>query len=150
MNIFELTDQYNMNEERINKKKASIERLQRQLTKMENNNSWIDIIMKPIAIKISEIIKFPVWKILGPFGLDCETSIHFAKNKESYKDTALRKSITFVPNHGVTSITLTVKDYTIDTGEFKKGTLGHTNSMNHPNVDVTDLSIEELAKKWVA
>lgn len=151
MNISELTDQYNTNENKISKKKTSIERLTKQITKMEEKNSWVDVILKPIAKEISSIISLPVWDILGPFGLDNITSIHFAKDKESYKNTALRKSITFVPQHeDVTTFKLYVKDYTINTGTFEKGTMGHTNDMNYPNVDITDLSIEELIKKWVA
>lgn len=152
MNIFDLTEQYNTNEEKIDKKKESIEKLQRQLEKLQNKNSWIESIIKPIAKEISKIIEFPVSNVLGPFGLDCNVSIHFAKDIESYKDTQNRKSITFKPRFGVSpnTIRLYVKDYSINTGEFKKSTLEAVNNMNYPNVDITDLSIEELAEKWVA
>lgn len=43
-----------------------------------------------------------------------------------------------------------IGDYTVNTRKFEKGTYGAKNNMNYPNVKVTNPSIEELVKKWVA
>jgi len=133
MNIVELTKLWKEKEDKIKKKKESIERLQKQLKKLESKNHWIDTILKPIAQEMSTLLELPTWDILGPFGLNCDTSIHFSKDVKSLQKLETIKSITFTPH-------------------WDKENNFHlyiqSNINKHLCVEVTDFSIEQLIKKW--
>jgi hypothetical protein len=137
-NIQELIKQHIDNNIIIEKKQASIEKLKNQIKKIEEKNSWINVIIKPMAKELSEILDLPVWEILGPFGLDFETSIHFAKNKQDLKSCSkIIKSITFVPIfNGLKDISISVQNYDVSTGS------------NHPLTDISNTPLKEIAK-WV-
>ncbi len=87
------------------------------------------------------------YEVLGPFGICAEMCIHFYRDgiEESKKfegDNCL--SITFLPGENGD---LRVRDYTMNTGEFARGTMGEVNGMNHPSIDIPgDMEIEEMVK----
>ena len=138
-------------EDSIKAKEATIERLKKQISKLEKKNHWIKVIVEPIAQELSRILDLPVWEILGPFGICCETSIHLSKDEETHKQCKLRKSITFVPlfNYQENDYKIGVRDYSVNTGKFPQGSLGDVNGMNHPVTDISNMPITELAEKWV-
>lgn len=89
---------YNAEYDRIEKQ---IKRLKRKLNKLKYP-SWVDEVVEPIAkemLKKMPTIPHRYYEILGPFGLTCETSIHFYKiTLGQYEDKlATCKSISFRP-----------------------------------------------------
>lgn len=133
---------------RIEQREKQIERLKKKLDKLPG---WTDALLKPIA---EELIKqFPdrYYDILGPFGLSSETAIHFYRIgvDEKHKfdgDNCI--SITFRPGN-LENGELRLVDHKTNTGEFREGTLGEMNGMNHPTIPLSpDTTIEELLK-WV-
>jgi len=148
MKITNLTEELNQIRTKVEKKEVSIERLKKQLDKLNQKDSWIKVVLKPIAEELLKILNLPVYDILGPFGLDCVTSIHFAKDDKDRSDNSKIKSISFVPGEYL-PFKLYVKDYNTQTHKYPQDSIGQVNDMNHPNVEVTDLTIQELADKWV-
>lgn len=133
---------------RIEQREKQIERLKKKLDKLP---FWQDALIKPIA---EELIKqFPdrCYDILGPFGLSNETAIHFYRigvdEKHKFEgDNCI--SITFRPGN-LEKGELRLVDHKKNTGEFRKGTIGEMNGMNHPTIPLSpDTTIEELLK-WV-
>ena len=121
---------------RIRQREKQIERLKKKLDKLP---FWKDALIKPIA---EELIKhFPdrCYDILGPFGLSSETSIHFYRTgvDEKHKfdgDNCI--SITFRPGD-LEKGELRIVDHKTNTGEFREGTLGEVNGMNHPTIPLS-------------
>jgi len=133
---------------RIEEREKQIERLNKKLEKLP---FWKDGLIKPIA---EELIKhFPdrYYEILGPFGLTSEISIHFYRigvNEKQLFDGDNCISITFRPGE-LDKGELRIADRKTNTGEFREGTLGEMNGMNHPEIPLSpDTTIEELLK-WV-
>ncbi len=87
------------------------------------------------------------YEVRGPFGIYAEMCIYFYKDgieegKEFEGDKCL--SITFLPGEGGN---LRVRDFSVNTGRFREGTIGWLNGMNHPSIDIPgDMEIEELVK----
>lgn len=135
-------------EAKIKQREKQIERLKKKLKKLP---FWQDALIKPIA---EELIKhFPDrrYEILGPFGLSSETAIHFYRIgvDEKHKfdgDNCI--SITFRPED-LEKGELRLVNHKTNTGEFREGTIGEMNGMNHPTIPLSpDMTIEELLK-WV-
>lgn len=148
MKITELTKIMNENYIKRDKKRKSIERLQKQLHKLDNV-SWINVVIKPIAKELSELLNLPVWEILGPFGLCSEVSIHFCEDEKSLEKVEKIKSIHFRSHFNEEELRLSVIDYSKNTEEFAENTIGNLNGMNYPSIDVTDKPIKSLLE-WVA
>lgn len=74
-------------------------------------------------------------RVLGPFGLTNETAIH--ANDPSHTDRFIPMgSISFRPDG---NNRLNLVDYSHDTGQFARDSLGGMNGMNHPEVPVDNV-----------
>lgn len=131
---------------RIEQREKQIERLKTRLNKI-GYCSWIDELLMPIAKTMVEKMPDRSFDILGPFGMTSETAIHFyklgvAKNKQLEGDNC--RSITFRPKD-LDKGELVLVDYTQNTGQYAKGTLGEMNGMNYPTIPLKN-TIGELLK----
>lgn len=137
---------YRAEDERIDKQ---IERLKRKKNKLVHP-FWIDQLVKPIAEFLLPLLPgYDRYEILGPFGICCETAIHFIAEGTDHKADREEffnrlKSITFTPGD-LAKGELSYRNYSVDTGEFAKGTLGAINGMNHPDTLIDpDFDLTEL------
>lgn len=115
---------------------------EKELSNMEYPH-WIDTILHPIGKEIARRMKFEHYSILGPFGLDCETSIHFWSGEQK-KDMNNVKSITFSPGeHGANF------DFFIKTSKkvkkVPKGSIAEMNGMDREKIKIPR-DIVELMK----
>jgi hypothetical protein len=101
---------------------------------------WIGRLVQPLADALTERTGRTA-DVLGPFGLCCATSIHLYSDPELKSPARFLngncRSITFVPldlDRGE----LGIRDYSRNTGEFRPGTIGEMNGMNHPTIPVPD------------
>ncbi len=147
MNISTVINVLNKCDEKIRKKRASIARLERQVEKLLKQSSWIDIVIHPIAEELSTLLKLPVWEVLGPFGIYCETSIYFAESKEELSKSEVFKTITFRPNNsGEDSFKLHIVNTSENSGAFVPNSIGAINGGNHPSIDATEMDVKTLLK----
>ena len=119
-----------------------IERLEKKLRKLEHP-FWINEIIIPIAEEMLKEMLDRRYEILGPFGLTCETAIHFYKidsTRENELDDC--KSITFRPTN-LEEGKVSLVDYTKDTQRYSVGTMGEVNGMNYPTIPIKN-TIAEL------
>jgi hypothetical protein len=90
-------------------------------------------------------------EILGPFGICGLTSLHLYKNGVTEKKRLIGRnclSVTFEPGDG--GKPPQIKDYSKNTGEFRKETIGEMNGMNHPRVDIPEnADVDWLIKNWI-
>ncbi len=93
---------------------------------------WIENVLRPLGGELTLHFPGSTFKVSGPFGMDCETSISiYGTNKE------LLAFLQFVPVHrDSVPITLNLRDYTIDTEQFSPGTIGEINGGNHPRIPI--------------
>lgn len=133
---------------RIQQREKQIERLKK---KLKNLPCWQDALIKPIAEELVKHFPDRQYEILGPFGLSAEVGLHLYRigvDKKHKFDGDNCISITFRPGD-LEKGELRIVDYKKDTGEFRKGTLGEVNGMNHPEIPLSpDTTIQELLK-WV-
>ena len=131
-------------DQRIIQRELQIRRLKNKLGRLVYV-SWVEEIIRPIAELLIKKQPDRTYDILGPFGLTAETSIHFYKKGVTEKNRFNGdncRSISFQPvNLSIGEIVLT--DRTADTGEFKSGTIGEMNGMNHPTIPMKK-TIDEL------
>ena len=102
--------------------------------------SWVENLIEPIAKEMVKQMPDRYYKILGPFGLSAETSIHFYKKGIPEKETFENDnciSITFVPRD-LSKGELLLRDYSIDTHTYSEGSMGEMNGMNHPDLPIKD------------
>lgn len=133
---------------RIKQREKQIERLKKKLDK---SPFWGESLIKPIAEELVKHFPDRYYDILGPFGMTAEISIHFYRigvdDKQKFDgDNCI--SITFRPED-LDKGELRIADCKTNTGEFREGTIGEMNGMNHPTIPLSpDTTIEELLK-WV-
>jgi len=136
--------------DKIDLRQQQIDRLEAKLKRLIYPH-WIDTLIKPLA---NELIKFypdRTFEILGPFGLCNETAIHFYKkdaptDKQFERDNCL--SMTFI--HGdLTKGEFMIRDYSIDTNQFSKSTIGELNGMNHPSIKIPLDATLEWFKQYI-
>ncbi len=132
-------DKYNSYYEGKRKLEKKIERLEKKLENLVYP-SWIDEIIKPIAEDIVKTMPDRHYKILGPFGMSCEVSIHFYIKGGEYINTC--KSITFRPD-SLEEGQIGIVDYSNNTKNFKEGTIGEVNGGNYKTTPMVD-TLEEL------
>jgi hypothetical protein len=99
-------------------------------------------IIERIAKALKRKFGYAKAEVLGPFGLGCKVSIHIYRKKDD--DIANALSITFEYQTDEENDSLVYVDYSANTGEFSKGSIGEMNGFNHPLVDITHLSLDEL------
>lgn len=80
-------------------------------------------------------------EVLGPFGLGCHTSIHLYRKKEDTIHDVL--SITFELDYG-DKPTINVLNYNERKGEYPVDSIGALNGFDHPLVDVSTTTLDEL------
>ncbi len=135
---------YSTRREDLEKQKQQIEEELKNLKPL----SWISDLVEPIA---KELMKQPGFEnrrydILGPFGIRASTAIHFYKeeavtHEELFKDCL---SITFTPLT-IELGEMGIVNYSINTREFRQGTIGEMNDFNHPSIPMKP-TIQELAQ----
>ena len=129
---------------RIEQRKAQIERLNKRLGKL-GYISWVNELLEPIAKAMVKRMPDRYYDILGPFGMTSETSIHFYKEgieKKQLFNGDNCKSITFRPTD-LDKGEISLVDQTQNTERYAEGTLGDINGMNYPTVPMKK-SIDEL------
>ncbi len=130
-------------EARIKKRQDQITRLEAKRRRLEHP-SWIDLIVEGIAKEIIPSMPDRTYEVMGPFGIGATTSIHFIKDKTHPLEDVL--SITFRPGD-LSMGELNRVEYSVDTGEFKSGSIGAMNELNRPAVSISpDTEIADLAQ----
>ena len=152
MKVKEITqnyvEKYNACEQKRGEYENKIKRLKIKLEKL-GYVSWINEIIKPIAKLLNEKMPDRYFDILGPFGLSCETSIHFYKNGIEEKELFTGdncKSIHFRPSN-LDNGEIRIVDYTKNTNKYAPGTIGEMNRFNYSTIPVPE-TIDELFE-WV-
>jgi len=162
MNVKDISNKYSElyseHKTKQDKLRNSIHRKEAQLERLNNRElklifpSWVDNLLQPIATELGKHLPDYRAEILGPFGICCETSIHFYKKgltkEELWRDEHRRdgsiKSITFIPGD-LSEGQISIRDEKTDTHRFSPGTIGALNGMNHPSINIPeDATIEWL------
>lgn len=147
------------NTEKASKKQKLVERLERRKERLSKKTHWTDAILKPIALLMVEELNGYTHEILGPFGLNCETSIWIWPTQRDAENRGLNNlhSVTFVSNyiyddakpiHNVIGIDLTIKDYSVNKKAYPQGSIGDLNGMNHPNINIMEWSMQQLIERF--
>lgn len=155
MKIKELSNNYTRDYQDY---KAKADQLTARKNRAENRlkalsiPSWIDTIVQPIADELAKEMPGFEPHILSPFGLSAEVSIHFYRKgvpeKERWADGNNVRSITFIPGDLQTGEIL-IRNTSVDTGEFRPGTIGEMNGMNHPSVKIPEDADISWLMAWV-
>jgi len=128
---------------RITQRENQIKRLKNKLDRL-GYVLWIDEIIQPIAEELIKKMPDRTFNILGPFGLNAETSIHFYKKGITDKDRFNGdncKSITFRPrNLDLGEIVLV--DYSKDTHRYPKGSIAEINGGNYDTIPMKETTDE--------
>lgn len=92
-------------------------------------------VFKNLFQKMKEELKADTIKIYGVFGLSCESSVYFEKNKKTIA------SLCFIrPNNG-----WMIRDENKDTKKYPKGSIAGMNGDNYPTIKIT----EKMDVKWL-
>jgi hypothetical protein len=91
---------------------------------------WKDYLVPALARAICEDAGYDGFELNGPFGLCCRVGITFQKRGQ---DTYYLE----VCNPNLETGMLQVTNYGESTGEFRSGTIGEVNGLNHPNILIT-------------
>jgi hypothetical protein len=142
------TKEYYARVEKAKKAKERAEKKYNDLWKL----SWIDLLVRPIALQLAKHFPGRKMEILGPFGLGCETSVWFKQNKPGVDENKLFdikggiKAITFRPGD-LKQGELRIVKRDEDNGSCPKGSIGAVNGFNHPTVLITpEMTINDLLK----
>jgi len=107
-----------------------------------------DNYLKPLALELEKVFKNRSYSILGPFGLNCESSIWLTRDgvegEKKFENNNII-SITFRLRHKDNEPYLVLVDHLKNTGTYNKGSIGEANGDNHPSVDLPE-TFEELVK----
>lgn len=149
----QIRDDYVKREQEYQAKRAMLEKRIRRATEAKEKLDksapyWMREMLPPLGEAI--LIHLPGFEahLLGPFGISCEASIHFYRKGVPEKERFTPGncySITFCPGD-LEKGELYIRDKTIDTGEYRRGTIGEMNGMNHPNRPF--LWTEEALMEW--
>ena len=129
------------------------DQLSQRVEVLHKRHHFITDLVEPIARQMEELTG---WKaeVLGPFGICCEVSIHLhrptrRKPKQPFARRNCR-SITFVPLDAKNGWRLGIRNSGVDTGDFKRGTIGEMNGMNHPTLEIPpDADVRWLVEHWL-
>lgn len=128
--------------ERIATAERYIAKLEKKRVSILFAESWVEGIVCPLAERLSARIGLD-YKVYGPFGLRCETTIYFVKDMTKRISEQETRSITLIPR--------TDKDgnYVVyyETGEvddsYQKDSIGYLNGM-HRKIASLPEAIEEI------
>lgn len=141
---------------KIAKKHKVVKRYERQLEKLGEKAHWTDNVLGGIGDFLVKHFNAHSYEILGPFGLNCETSVWVWATEDDSKERNTEKikcSITFTPEHLYTSheeghkcigLKLFMKDRSVNTGQYAKNSIAALNGMNYPDVNIEDWTLEKL------
>lgn len=140
----ELRKEIEKREERIERAKHQIEKLEDKLNNDEYHAYWIDDVVVPLMHDLEKLAG-DGWHgaIYGPFGIFCETSIYLRKD--------MNKSICEQPTYALTlnPPMREEKNMKYHTGEiievYRKGSIGELNGENYVKADLPD-TVEEIWK----
>lgn len=145
---------YRTKQDNIKKEIKEAEEKVKELEEKESKMTYphfIDHYIKSLAEELLKHFKGRHYKILGPFGLTCETAIHLYKDgvtKENMFDGNNCISIDFRPNSNFDSDSepdLVLVNHLVNKKRFAPGTIGEVNGMNYPEVAMPK-TIKELVK----
>jgi hypothetical protein len=141
------------------KRYGQIERLENQIERLRKKIAkhrafWGDYLVKPIAEELLPLLPdYDRFERFGPFGLTCEYSIHFYRigSQNPYKCDKDIKSLTFVPGN-FDEGEIYLRDFSVYSGQFNKGTLGEINGMNYgclpiPKENTVQWLLEQINKQ---
>ena len=135
-----------------NRLRDKISQVESELTELNEhlNNldcpSWVNELVRPLARMIMTRMPDRLFEVLGPFGMNCTTSIHFTKIGDEGKKFGDRnvKSITFRPTNLDKGI-IEIVDYSKDIKRYRKGTIGEVNCGNYDTIPLPK-DLDELVK----
>lgn len=137
----ELQKEIEKREERIERAKRQIEKLENKLNNDEYHAYWIDDVVVPLMHDLEKLAGDGWYgEIYGPFGILCETSIYLRKD--------MSKSICEQPTYGLTVYPpmRNEKNMKFQTGEkielYRKGSIGELNGGNYVKADLPDTVVE--------
>ncbi len=138
MRISEIQDPYIREKIEHDGLRKEVERLKKEFAELHSPN-WVRSLIEPIAKELIKAYPDRYYEVLGPFGLGAKVSIHFYRRDIDEKflfggDNCI--SITFRPGD-LDKGELYVVNESVDTREFKTGTLGEVNGFNHPIIPVS-------------
>lgn len=142
----EADKKYEIERDRIDAKIQLRQKQIERLTKKRNAlypPSWINSMIKPIAEELIKDYPEHYYEILGPFGMNNDTSIHlYRKDQPGKTETCL--SLSF--RHGdLDKGELNLIDYSKNLHRYQNGTIGEMNGGNYgtipltPETDISDL-----------
>ena len=128
---------------RTERARARVEKLEKRRNKLPSTY-WVDGIVEPLAKTLAERAGL-YWKIYGPFGLSCQTTIYLMAEADVSITKQKTRSITLEPYHDENGDWVIRYRTGETTDEYEKGTLGHMNGMNCVTAPLPD-TIEEIEK----
>jgi len=142
---------------KADKKKAMGIKYREACEKIEKQAFWMRAILEPLAKLIQEKRGYYSYEISGPFGLGARASMKFFVTKEAEEmgitDNTECHRLEVEPtskedptkqnkyNH---RMSLSLVDYTINTGQYSSGSLGGWNGFNFPVVDAEDMTLDDI------
>lgn len=147
--LYEMEQNRSKAEKRHYAKRNKLRKQIAELEEVEKNMKYPHLLgyLKKLGNACLPLIDGAVgFSLYGPFGMSNQCSIYFhGKGKEKNRKTL--GGATFQHTAGGYGLI----DHTVNTGKFKKGTIGEANGMNHPTIEITkEMTIEwfaEFAKK---
>jgi hypothetical protein len=142
--------------DKADKKEAQIERAQKLLRRYKEKSSWVETLLVPIAKAIVEKEGFFKFQTMGPFGLNCETSLWFFRRKEDYEAYRNNEPDSLTP---IISIQFRPVGYNDENGryriglsvtthekvvEYPAGSIGALNGFGKKQIDIDDWDLETL------
>ncbi len=144
--------------EKICDKERSIERLQRQIEKLEKSqyeDNWMTTLLHPLAAALTPLLECERYKIYGPFGLRASTSICFMKQgsdetgyilsltmRTDYNEDALYKD-RYCP--ATTKSVQLFYDTFKRTKQYPEGSIGELNGFNNIEAPLPD-DLQDIVK----
>lgn len=99
---------------------------------------WMNYLIPPIARKICKAKGWDGFRLLGPAGLSCHVWVDFVSNGKAIYGILLSD-----PDLDTGEMKLV--NMRLDTGEYKQGTIGELNGLNHPRISVSsDFDVEDV------
>lgn len=111
--------------------------------------NWKEHVIMPLAQAMAKHLNLEA-QVFGPAGLCCEYSIWLAP-VGAPDDSPEQRHISLIHSPRPKTVGFAWRDYSKNTGEFKQGTIGCLNRMNHPTVEIPknaglDWFLERLSK----
>ncbi len=132
---------------------AEVKELQDELETLKTSRPTLKDVLDLMAVEMRKdprMENFSVYNILGPFGMGNQWSIHFFRDgvslKDRYQVPDSVRGITFEPSWksgAMWNAKLRLVDYTVNTEQYRPGTLAEANGGNHPKIDLPE-TIKEL------